>query len=141
MIHTENLPLCPRFCRAAHLFTFHQDLFLRQPPQSCYRQLPGGKRGKDSVFIFLPRCVFLLWGSLLRKVKTEFCHCHGEKRQPMEGAGPCQGRCLPLGGQDRMLSSLALPPARESRPLPQRAHYRHLDCGPWQMEGGTVTKA
>lgn len=109
-------------------------------PQSCCRQLPGGERGKDSVFLFLPRCIFLPWGSLLWKVKTEFCHCHGEKCQPMEGAGPCQGQCLPLGGQDRMLSSLALPPTQGSLLLPQRSHYRHLDCA-WQMEGGTVTTA
>lgn len=34
-------------------------------PQSCCRQLPGGERGKDSIFLFLPRCVFLPWGSLL----------------------------------------------------------------------------
>lgn len=50
---------------------------------------PYGKgRGKDSVFIFLPHCVFLPLGSLLRKVKTKFCNCRDEKCQPIEGAGP-----------------------------------------------------
>ena len=64
------MPLSQLFCQAVDLFTLHQDAFLCQLHQSCHiSQLHGREREENNVFMFMPHCVFLPLGSLLKKSK------------------------------------------------------------------------
>lgn len=138
----RTLPLSQLFCRAVDLFTLHQDAFLCQLHQSCHiSQLHGREREENSVFIFMPHCVFLPLGSLLKKVKTEFCNCCDEKWHWLKKQSLSKQSCPPKEAGPGALLGLTHPPPqggsapKESKRLESYGSRWKKGSNSWKHDG------